>query len=154
MSQLHHPAGDITLAVPRHWRRRSDPARGVVLAARARELPASGLAPELVLRAVPITSGLDAWRTEATALLAGQLADFELEDAERYDLGGEEVDYRRFGHRVGDVAVVCDQWAWAFGDLGVTLTGSVAREDYLDYGDVFEEVATTVRIPGAAGWEP
>jgi len=40
--------------------------------------------------------------------------------------------------------VVSDQWAWLVDGVGVTLTCTVAREDYADYYDVFEAVAETV----------
>jgi hypothetical protein len=64
------------------------------------------------------------------------------------------VAYRRFAHRVGLAALVSDQWAWLTDGVGVTLTCTVAREDYADYCDVFEAVAETVdpaRVAGPAG---
>lgn len=142
---------DIAVAVPHSWSTRSDPLHGIVLAARARQVPPSGFAPEVVVRGTPVDVGLDAWRTDAMASLAGQLDGFEVEDTDRLDLGGRPVDYRRFSHRSGAVDVVCDQWSWVADGLGVTLTGSVAREDYAEYCDLFEDVAATVEIaPGVA----
>ena len=62
--------------------------------------------------------------------------------------------YRRFAHRVGAAdRCSCDQWAWPVGsaEQGVTLTCSVARDDYPDYCDVFEAIAETVDLgPRAA----
>lgn len=137
---------DITVALPRHWTTRTDPAHGIAVAARARALPPSGFAPEVVLRTAPVTSGLDAWRSDAMTTLATQLADFDVEDSDEFDLGGRSVAYRRFAHRLGATDVVCEQWAWLVEGVGVTLTGSVARTDYVDYGDLFEAIAATVEI--------
>ena len=64
------------------------------------------------------------------------------------------MSYRRFAHRVGEVDVVCDQWSWPAMPRqapDVTLTCSVARQDYWDYCDVFEAIAETVDLgPRAA----
>lgn len=76
--------------------------------------------------------------------LAEVLDSFELEDADRFELGEHQVEYRRFAHRVDLVDVLCEQWAWLVDGCGLTLTCSVAREDYLDYCDLFESVAETV----------
>lgn len=141
---------DITVAVPRHWATRKDLEHGIVVAARARALPASGFAPEVVLRAAPVEAGLATWRDDAMAALAHQLDDFDVEDTDEFDLGAQQVSYHRFGHRFGAVDVVCDQWAWVVDGVGVTLTGSVARTEYADYCDLFEEVAATVEISVAA----
>lgn len=138
----------VTLALPRRWTTRDDPAPGVVLLARAPSPTAAGLIPELVLRTGPIGDDLtlDEWREEAMAALGTQLRDLEIEDSDLVDLDGEPARYLRFGHRLGDVDVLCEQWAWLYDGLGVTLTGSVARADYADYCDLFEDVAATVRL--------
>lgn len=144
-------AHDISVAIPRHWTTRTEPEHGVAVAARARALPPSGFAPEVVLRTAPVTSDLDAWRSDAMTALATQLTDFDVEDSDEFDLGGWPVSYRRFAHRIGATDVVCEQWAWLVEGVGVTLTGSVARTDYADYGDLFEAIAGTVEIaPHAA----
>jgi hypothetical protein len=48
------------IAVPPTWRRRSDPDHGVLVAARATQLPASGVRPELVLRYARVDEDLRA----------------------------------------------------------------------------------------------
>ena len=131
------------ICLPPRWRRTSDPSRGVVVAARAPEVPGSGVRPELVLRCVPVSDGLGAWRDGAVAELAERLDAFELEDEDRYDLGGHEVAYLRFAHRAVLHDLVCDQWAWLVDGQGVSLTCTVAREDYPVYCDVFEAIAET-----------
>ena len=148
------PARDachVSMSVPRQWRTHSDPASGAVIAARARQVPASGFAPELVLRTTPFDdtgpSSAD-WRSHAIAALATELVAFDLEDTDDYDLGGRPVTYHRFSHRVRGIDVVCDRWSWLEDTVGVTLTGSVARVDYPDYYDLFEDVAATVEIGG------
>uniref|UniRef100_UPI002B26B560 hypothetical protein n=1 Tax=Nocardioides sp. TaxID=35761 RepID=UPI002B26B560 len=136
------------IAVPQTWRRRSDPDTGVLVAARATRLPASGVRPELVLRICRADDGEDltAWRERAMGELADLLVDFALEDDAEYDLMGHPVAYRRFAHRLGSADVLCDQWAWLAHGTGVTLTCSVARVEYADYSDLFDAVAATVDL--------
>lgn len=132
---------DLGIALPTSWRRTSAPDRGVLVSARAAIVPASGFRPEVVLRCDAVSLGD----------LAGRLNDFAVEDEDHFDLMGRDVAYRRFAHRVGAIDVLCDQWAWLVGELTVTLTCSVAREDYWDWCDVFEAIAETVDVgPRAA----
>jgi len=139
------------IALPPTWRRRSDPDRGVLVAARATQVPPSGFRPELVLRYARVDDDLTTWREEAMGELADRLDDFDLEDDDEFDLLGNQVAYRRFAHRVGAADVVCDQWAWLARGVGVTLTCSVAREEYADYCEMFETIAETVDLlPDAA----
>lgn len=138
--------GDLGIAVPPTWRRRSDPARGVLVSARASALPASGVRPEVTLTCTSVDRDLEPWREEAMRELAARLDDFALEDDDTYDLDGHDVAYRRFAHRLGAADLLCDQWAWVVGGLGITLTCSVAREDYGDYYEVFEAIAATVDL--------
>lgn len=149
-----HPAltgRTLGIAVPPTWRRRSDPDHGVLVAARARVLPPSGVRPELVLRYARVDHALARWREQAMGELADRLDDFALEDEDEYDLLGRHVAYRRFAHRLGAADVICDQWAWLAGGVGVTLTCSVAREEYAAYCDIFEAIAETVDLlPDAA----
>lgn len=141
----------VTLAVPHRWTTRSDPAHGLVLLARAPTTPASGLAPELVVRTTPVAGDLAGWRAAALAALATQLDALEVEDGDQFELDGRPVAYHRLGHRYGALEVVAEQWAWLVDGVGVTLTGSVARCDYADYGDLFEEVAATLVPSVSAG---
>ncbi|WP_345453759.1 hypothetical protein [Nocardioides marinquilinus] len=139
----------LSYVLPPTWRRRrgSDPARGVVVAARAPALPPSGVRPEVVLhRAAVPDADLGTWREAATAELADLLDDAHLDDHDRFDLMGHEVDYRRLTHRLGTADVVCEQWAWLAGGTGVVLTCSAALEDYPDYCDLFELVAESVEL--------
>ncbi len=139
----------LTLAVPRRWATFDDPAPGVALVSRAPTPTPSGFTPELTLRTGPVDAPtLAEWRREAMAALALQLDDLEVEDTDEVDLDGEPVGYARFSHLIGGIDVVCDQWAWLRGGIGVTLTGTVARVDYADYADLFEDVAATVRTGG------
>ncbi len=137
---------DVTLTVPRTWHPRRNVRHGIVLTARPPTVPAGGVSPEIVLRCAPVDAELATWRGQALLDLRGQLVDFALEDADDYDLGDHRVAYSRFAHRLGAADVLCDQWAWLVAGLGVTLTCTVAREDYLTYCDLFEDVAATVEI--------
>lgn len=150
-SSAHSP--HVALSVPRRWTTRGAPAPGVALLARAPAAAASGFTPELVLHTGPVDGAatLAEWREEAMATLTTQLEGFELEDADLVDVGAAPAAYRRFSHRLGDVDVLCDQWAWLVEELGIVLTGTVARTDYADYCDLFEDVAATVEVrPHAA----
>lgn len=146
------PDHDVTVAIPRRWATRADRDHGIVVAARATAVPRSGFPPEIVLRAVAVATDLDVWRDDAMAALSTQLDGFEVEDSDAFELGGQPAVYRRFAHRAGSTEVICDQWAWVVDGVGITLTASVAREDYADYCDLFEDVAATVSVaaPGSA----
>ncbi|CAN5185168.1 hypothetical protein BH09ACT12_BH09ACT12_01260 [soil metagenome] len=150
-ADLHSIPAHLGIAVPPSWRRRSDPDHGVLVAARATQVPPSGVRPELVLRYSRVDDGLTAWREQAMGELADRLDDFALEDDDEFDLLGSRVAYRRFAHRLGAADILCDQWAWLTHGVGVTLTCSVAREDYADYCDVFEAIAETVDLLPDAG---
>lgn len=139
---------DLTIALPPRWRRRSDPEHGVLVHARAGGVPPSGTAPELVLRCTPVDDGLTAWRRAAHTELGQRLVGFDLEDEDAFELAGRPVVYARFAHRLGSAELVSEQWSWLIGRTGITLTGTVAREEYADYCDVFEAVAATFE-PGA-----
>lgn len=136
----------VSASVPRSWATRSDPERGIVVAARSREVPPSGFPPELVVRTVPVDSDLATWRRDALAALTSQLDQIDVEDEDHFELGEHEVSYRRFSYRSVATDVVCEQWAWLVDGLGVTLTGSVARSDYAAWCELFEDVAGTVEV--------
>ena len=137
----------LSVSLPSSWRRRGDPAPGVVVCARAPVLPPSGVRPEIVVATTTLDhDDVDAWRRDALAELADLLVDLAVEDDDTYDLDGHPVRYHRFAHRLGSADVLCDQWAWLVGGLAVTLTCSAAREDYPDWCDVFEAVAETVDL--------
>ena len=147
MTRIPHPSDvSVSLTLPPRWATRSDPGHGVVVAARSREAPPSGFAPEIVVRSVPVDDDLVGWRQEALAAMRHQLEGFELEDEDLFDLGDHEVLYRRFSHRLVGTDLVCEQWAWVVAGAGVTLTASVARVDYPTYCDLFEDVAATVEV--------
>ncbi len=130
----------ISLALPRHGPVQDRPAAGVVLDARSPVCPASGFVPKLVLRSVPLDD------------LPVPPAGFDVEDADEFEMSGHTVGYERLGHQVGATDVVTDQWTWVVGDTAVVVTGTVARADYEDYCDLFEDVAATVELtPGGAG---
>ncbi len=142
---------NIGICLPATWRRRSSPAHGVVISARSPVLSTSGVPPEATVRCAAVDTDLHAWRAEAIAELSKRLADFEVEDDDVFDLLGRAVIYHRFAHRLGVADVLSDQWSWLVAGLGVTLTCTVAREDYPDYCDVFEAIAETVSLgPQAA----
>ena len=153
-----HPLPDqdtatLTFHLPPGWQTRTDPATGVVARARPRRHAPAGvppsIPPEVVVRSTPVDGDLVAWRAEALRALADQLTDFELEDEDDYDLGPHHVRYHRFGHRLGTAAPISEQWAWLVEGLGVTLTCTVVREEYAGYCELFEEVASTVRLKAA-----
>ena len=108
----------------------------MLVAARAATTPTSGFRPRAGA-ALRLTARWTSWRAACD--------DFALEDDDDFDLFGHDVSYRRFAHRLGAVDVLCDQWSWPDGH-GVTLTCSVARQDYWDYCDVFEAIAETVDL--------
>ncbi len=72
-----------------------------------------------------------------------------VEDEDAFDLAGEPVVYRRFGHRASGVELVSEEWTWRVDGERWTLTGTVARDDYLSVCDLFEDVAATVEWDSA-----
>lgn len=68
----------------------------------------------------------------------------EVEDEDCFDLAGQVVAYRRFGHREGGTEMLGEEWTWSLGEERRVLTGTVRREDYLSVCDLFEDVAATV----------
>lgn len=140
---------DLSIVVPSQWVSHRAPERGIALAARSRSVPPSGFPPRLVLETMRAASPqTDPAPSDAEPLepLHTRLTDLEVEDIDTVDLDGHPVTYLRFSHRVGDTDVLCDQWQWRVEGAAVTLTGSVAREDYADYCDLFEEVAASVEL--------
>ncbi|WP_157537121.1 hypothetical protein [Nocardioides sp. Root190] len=133
------PTHDLTVVVPRQWVTRRAPERGIAVTARARTVPASGFPPGLVLQTAPRAD-------DPVETLRSQLTDLEVEDSDAFDLEGRPVTYLRFSHRVGVSDVMCEQWRWVVDGAAVTLTASMARDDYADYCDVFEEVAASVEF--------
>jgi hypothetical protein len=142
----------VSFELPPGWQIRMHPDTGVVARARPRDRAGDAVPPEVVVRHQPVDDDLLTWRQEALAALAGQLTGFEVEDQDTYDLGRHRVHYHRFGHRLGTVELISDQWAWLVEGWGVTLTGTVAREEYAAYCDAFEDMALTVEVlpPGGA----
>lgn len=126
----------VQIALPRSWSTDRTPGHGLLAAARSRTVPPSGFAPELSLRHALV----------GTADPITATPDLEVEDSDDYDLDGVPVSYVRLGHRLGSHDVVSERWSWLVGDVVVTLTGTVARVDYPDYADLFEDVAATVVV--------
>lgn len=141
------------LIVPPGWHAHPDPAPGPGVLLAVRGGPSwSGVPPELVLRRTEVPDDLLddllGWRARALTDLRSLLDFFALEDEEVIDLEGREVAYARFGHRGAGVDLVTEQWSWLLGRRGLTLSATVALEDYPDLCDVLEDAAASVE-PGA-----
>ncbi|MBC2962530.1 hypothetical protein [Nocardioides deserti] len=139
------------LTLPPGWHTHPDPAPDVLVAARGTP-SCSGVPPELVLRRAELPAAsaddLAAWRTAAVADLRRLLDRFALEDTELLDVQGRDVLYQRFAHRGIGAELVTEQWSWLVGRRGLTLSGTVALEDYADLCEVLEDAAASVE-PGA-----
>lgn len=134
-------------SLPPGWIHRSDPARGILLAARPAPStgPATGPPPEITLRTeLHPGDDLEAWRDAALAALGTVLAAYELEDDDLYDADGLDCAYRRFGFRAEGAEVLVEQWAWLVDGVGLTLSCAVPREHYADYCDLFDALAAAV----------
>ena len=137
---------DITIAVPPGWRQTSDHDHGIVMAASAAVASRSGFVPRVVLDAEPVDGSFESWQARALTVLGDLLEGFDQEDTDDYHLGTEPVRYRRVSFASNDHELVSEQWCWLIGGVGFTLTGTVAREDYADYTDLFEDVAGTFSV--------
>ena len=125
------------LALPQRWRRSRE--SGTLLCALAPSSTTTRPArislqrtPAAATAADVAAQQLREWRSCST--------DFLLEDDDAFELE-DEVAYHRFAHRTDGVDVVVEQWCWA---SGVVFSGEVVRDEYADYGDLFEEIAETV----------
>jgi hypothetical protein len=137
-------ASRVAITAPPGWDRVPDPLPGVALLMSATRRPPSGVLPSMAVAA----SGLDGvTRTEHLAgLCAGlglALESFVVEDEDRFDLAGVEVDYLRVGHRADGHELVSEVWVWLVDGHAWSVSGTVDRADYALWCEVFEQVAAT-----------
>lgn len=102
----------------------------------------SGVVPRLEHRSESYAGSLDEWHGLVAQRESTQ-RDHELEDDDCFEVAGHETVYRRFGHTVSGVPVLCDQWLWVVDGVAHQLLGTVAAVEYEHYCDVFESVAET-----------
>lgn len=135
------------LTVPPGWDVHPSPSPDTLVLARG-HAGWSGVPPELVLRRTEVDPGeLVAWRRRAETELRRVLDSCVVEDSEVVDLEGREVFYARLAHRGVGVELLTEQWSWLVGSWGLTLSGTVALEDYADLCEVLEDAAASVE-PG------
>ncbi len=144
MNQLNR--NDIALELPAGWRESTDPDHGILVCARAATTQSSGFVPTVVLDTEPVDVPLDRWQRVSRAQLASLVEDFDEEDSADFRLGGEEVHYRRIAFRSQDHDLLCEQWCWLINGVGFTLSATVARQDFADYADLFENVAASFSV--------
>lgn len=136
---------ELTLTLPASWRRLADPDNGLLVAASAPRLPASGVRPGLTLRCEPVPGRppdpVADWHAASLRDRATRLAAFDLEDEDEFDLADRAVSYCRYAHRRRGVELLSDEWAWLVEGVGFVLTCTAAREDYPDLCDVFDSIA-------------
>lgn len=138
-------ATEIQCFIPPGWEIRNDSTTEFLVRARPHH-HTGGVPPEIVVRSQPVDEELATWRRDALAALETQLDDFELEDEDAFDLGVAPAHYHRFAHRMGTADLLTEQWAWLVHGVGVTLTCTVERADYIAYCELFEDVAETVEV--------
>ena len=107
----------------------------------------SGVLPVVRLHVAPLAGRGFGWVDDDLDDLMLRRHDFQLEDADDYGLGDDDVAYRRYAHRHGVHDLICERWAWEVPAAGcaLTLEATCAREDYADFCDVFEEIAASCR---------
>lgn len=129
--------GPVPVTVPRRWVE-------VPGGWAAPGLHRHGVAPRLEHRAEPCAGDLARWAA-VVAVADASLPDFDLEDDDAFDLEGRDVVYRRYAHASAHwgVPLMSEQWLWVVDGVGHRLVGTVARQEYADYCDVFESVAAT-----------
>lgn len=140
------PTREPRISIPVSWRASADLEHGVLVSALAPVPGRHGVVPSLRLEVEPVKVPPRQWYDDTVADLAARLPDFGLDDEEVSDLEGREACYRRFAHRRAGRDVVTEQWAWWVDGLGFTLSGTVAREDHAELGELFEEVAATFAL--------
>lgn len=131
-----HPGIDLSL--PDTWTiERGHPP--LVLRARSRMIAPSGFTPRLTVTARPAALDGDGPASRT-------VPDAEVEDSDEYEIAGRPVSYLLLGHHQGGRALLSEQWTWQADGTDVMLTGTMAREDYLECCEVFERIASTVVI--------
>lgn len=133
---------DIDLCLPDGWTIE----RGhlpLVLCARSRLIAPSGFTPRLIVTARPTAH-------EGDDPVSSMVQEMEIEDSDEYEIAGRPVTYLLLGHSQDGRALVSEQWTWQVDGTDLVLTGTMAREDYLVYCEVFERIASTVVITPAA----
>lgn len=121
----------MVMLLPSRWA--EVPTTAGLLHARSIAVPDSGVAPELVLAVV--RRGAAPPQGECSA---------DVEDEDEFELGGHQVSYQRLAHRCLGTELLTERWAWQVPAGHLVLSATVAREDFLAYCEVFEEVAATV----------
>ena len=102
--------------------------------------------PRFALDAEPVDCSFESWQEKALATLSDLLQRFEEEDTDDYPVGEDLARYRRVSFVSSEQHLVSEQWCWLIEGVGFTLTGTVAREDYADFCDLFEDVAGTFSV--------
>ncbi|MFI9028253.1 hypothetical protein [Streptomyces sp. NPDC053560] len=133
------------LALPEHWETVEPPGPPVVLIAVE---PGDGetFRANVVVTAEDITDA-GQWQQAVGRALADHLQEYLLVDEEP---AGDGV-RRLFHHILPEAgAVTAEQWSWAAGRRGFTVTASAATFDYDAKADLFAAVADGFRPRGAA----
>lgn len=144
-----HPGAGFTLPLPEQWGRAED-VQGVALVAIE---PDRGpwFRANVVVTIEQLDPRLDlaAWQEHSLALLREALNEFYLIDVEETAVGGRParrtLAHHRTEHEHTVNAVTMEQWTIREGELGYTLTGSVATLEYDELADTFARLAGEFR---------
>lgn len=135
------------LILPPGWTSQPGKSEGVLLRARGPSPGASGRCPSVCLRRDDVTESAARWAQSVVADLARRRTDFDLDDEDVYLIGATDATYRRYGFRLDDDDLLCEEWSWLVDGVGYTLRCTSAREDYESFCDLFEQVAETFEPP-------
>ncbi len=135
------------LVLPTGWTTHRSKSEGVLLSTRAPAPGPSGRSPSMCLMRDRVSGSAAHWAQGVVADLARRRTDFDLDDEDVYLIGATDATYRRYGFRLGDDDLLCEEWSWLIDGSGYTLRCTAAREDYETFCDLFEQVAETFEPP-------
>lgn len=129
-----------SILIPPDWSRRERPDLGVSQL-EPHEVPASGYPPQVALFGEPTEASLEDWLQANLQTVLASLTGAAVDEVEIQDLGGRDAGYLRALHLGQDRHLLTEMWVWTAPGVGWVLSATVDLRDYVDYEEVFEEMA-------------
>lgn len=137
-----HAVVDVLVSVPRGWEVVSDLPDGLPFAARGAPTE-HGFRPNVVLTLDEVADDEVAdWEQSSDVLMSETMRDHLLIDRGHVERADGTTFLQRTGQHVTDEGwiVTFDQWTFARGGTGYTLTATVTSVDFDEWADVFAEI--------------
>ncbi|WP_157551308.1 hypothetical protein [Nocardioides jensenii] len=113
-------------------------------------LPPSGFAPVITLTVADTVRRMREQMEHARQLVRSTFDRVDVEDCDIYDFQGVDVGYLRFFHRTPRHDVIVEMWSWQADGRVWSMVASADHRDHPDFTDLFDDVAATFDLSGAA----